>query len=101
MVGTLQDRGLTARLGYYGGGMLGTSGGQKTTDALVSIYLGDSDASMRKKAVEGLFVQGNAKALIDLARKETNPEMKKEIIGKLSLMHSKEALDYMMEILNK
>jgi HEAT repeat protein len=81
--------------------LLGTSGGRKTGDALVSIYQSDSDASMRKKAIEGLFIQGNARALIELARKETNPEMKKEIIGKLSLMHSKEALDYMMEILNK
>jgi HEAT repeat protein len=81
--------------------MLATSGGNKTGDALVSIYQSDSDASIRRKVVEGLFIQGNAKALIDLARKETNPEMKKEIVSKLSLMNSKEAIDYMMEILNK
>jgi hypothetical protein len=56
---------------------------------------------VRKRAIEGLFIQGNAKALIELARKEANPEMKKAIVGRLALMNSKEATDYMMEILNK
>jgi len=51
--------------------------------------------------IQGLFVQGNAKALVDLARKETDPSVKKEIVGKLSVMGSKEATDYLMEILNK
>jgi len=81
--------------------MLGTSGTKKTGDTLVSIYQSDPDPSMRKKAVEGLFIQGNAAALVELARKETNPELKKDLISKLSIMKSKEALDYMMEILNK
>jgi HEAT repeat protein len=81
--------------------MLGTSGAQKTGEVLVSLFETDTDASMRKRALNGLFIQGNVKALIQLAKKETNPEMKKEIVGKLSLMNSKEAIDYMMEILNK
>ncbi len=81
--------------------LLGVSGSQKTGDLLVSIYRNETDASLRKRAIEGLFVQGNAKALIELARKETNPEMKKDIVSKLALMNSKEAQDYMMEILNK
>jgi hypothetical protein len=68
---------------------------------LLSIYQSESDASIRRKAVEGLFIQGNAKALVQLARKESNLDMKKELVSKLSLMKSKEALDYMMEILNK
>ena len=81
--------------------LLGTSGAQKTGDVLIAIYQSDADISLRKKALDGLFIQGNAKALIELARKESNPELKKAIIGKLSLMKSKEAIDYMMEILNK
>ncbi len=81
--------------------LLGVSGSQKTGDLLVSIYQSETDASLRRRALEGLFIQNNAKALIELARKETNPEMKKDIVSKLALMHSKEAQDYMMEILNK
>jgi hypothetical protein len=41
----------------------------------------------------------NAKALVALARRETNPELKKAIISKLSLMRSKEAASYLMEYL--
>jgi HEAT repeat protein len=81
--------------------MLGVMGSQKTGDALVSMYENEKDPSVRKAAIHGLFVQGNAKALIALARKETDPAMKKEIVSKLSLMGSKEATDYLMEILNK
>jgi hypothetical protein len=44
-------------------------------------------------------MQQNAKGLVDLARSETNPEMKKAIVSKLALIHSKESTDYMLEIL--
>ena len=37
----------------------------------------------------------------DLARSESNPELKEEIVKKLALVHDKAATDYMMEILNK
>jgi hypothetical protein len=36
---------------------------------------------------------------VDLARKESDPVMKKSIVQRLSMMHSKEATDYMMELL--
>ena len=38
-------------------------------------------------------------ATIDCARKETDPEMKKTAVRYLSEMRSKEAMDYLMEIL--
>ena len=79
--------------------MLGAMGG--SSDALLPLYASDSDAKVRKEIVRGLFVQNNAKALVELARKETNPEMKREIVRQLSMMHSKDATDYMMELLNK
>ncbi len=36
-----------------------------------------------------------------LAKKETNPQLKRSLIEKMSLMSSPEISDYMMEILNK
>jgi hypothetical protein len=75
--------------------------GPKTAGALTALYASETDLSIRKEAVNGLFIQNNAKVLVELARKETNPELKKEIVNRLSIMHSKEASDYMMEILNK
>ena len=54
---------------------------------------------MREATLKSLFLQQNAKALIELARAEKDPEMKREIIRNLSLVPSKETTDYMMEIL--
>ncbi len=80
---------------------LGVSDSSKSAEVLLSLYQGQSDVSVRRAVIQGLFVQGNAKALIQLASKETDPGMKKEIVGKLAVMRSKEATDYLMEILNK
>ena len=80
---------------------LGVMGRSKTGPALVAMYQQESDAGIKKTIVDGLFVQGNASALVDLARKETDPAMKKQIVSKLAIMQSKEATDYMMELLNK
>ncbi len=74
----------------------------KTGDLLVSIYANaGSNEEIRKEVINGLFVQGNAKALVDLARKETNAQLKRELVSRLSTMKSKEATDYLMELINK
>jgi HEAT repeat protein len=66
---------------------------------LVQIYKADKDPGVKKQIVSTLSMQGNAKALVDLARGETDPGMKKEIVSRLSMMKSKEATDYMLELL--
>ncbi len=80
--------------------MLGVMGHDTAPD-IVALYANARDKSDRRAAIGALFVQGNATALIDLARKETDPEMKRHIVQQLSVMGNKEATDYMMEILNK
>ena len=81
--------------------MLGTVGGQDAINELVSIYNSQNDFETRRHVIRGLFIHGDAKDLVALARKESNPELKKEMVRNLSLMQSKEANDYLMEILNK
>jgi hypothetical protein len=44
-------------------------------------------------------MQNNAAGLVTLARAEKNVEVKKEIVSRLSMMKSKEATDYLMELL--
>jgi HEAT repeat protein len=78
---------------------LGIMGQPRTGDTLVSLYDAEKDTAVRKAVIQGLFIQGNASGLISLAKKETDMELKKEIVGKLSLIKSKEAVDYLMEIL--
>jgi hypothetical protein len=45
--------------------------------------------------------QNAAKQLVDIARKETDPTLKQEAVRDLANMRSKEAQDYMMELLSK
>jgi len=78
---------------------LGLMGADKTGQALNSIYTSDKDPAVRKAVIEALFIQGNAEALVALARKESDPGMKRSIVEKLSLMRSKVATDYLMELL--
>ncbi|HET7619347.1 MAG TPA: HEAT repeat domain-containing protein [Gemmatimonadaceae bacterium] len=81
---------------------LGLMGGKETGDALGQIYAANtSNPEIRKAVIQALFIQGNATALVSLARKEGDIEMKKEIVSKLSLMDDKVAVDYLLEILNK
>jgi hypothetical protein len=51
--------------------------------------------------INALFVQNNAESLVAIARKETDPTLRRELISKLSTMRNKVATDYLLEILNK
>jgi len=75
--------------------------GHRSGDALVSLYASEADHENRKHILNALAGQDNAKALIEIARKETNPELRRNIVQRLSHMRSKEATDYLMELLNK
>ncbi len=78
---------------------LGLMGNKVPGETMVSLYESDRDTQVRKAVLNSLFLQGNGKALVDLARREKDPEMKKEIVSKMALIHSKEVTDYMMELL--
>ena len=51
---------------------LGTMGSQRTGPALVTLYERDGDAAVKRAVINALFVQGNAEALVGLARKESS-----------------------------
>ena len=75
-------------------------GHERTGATLVEIYGADRDPAVRKAVIEGLFLQNHADALVALARKESDPDLKRRIVEKLSLMQgSKVAMDYLMELL--
>jgi HEAT repeat protein len=78
---------------------LGLTGGSRTGELLVNIYETDTNSEVRHAVINALFLQSNAKALVSLARKERDPDLKKSIISKLSIMGSKEAAEYLMEFL--
>jgi tetratricopeptide (TPR) repeat protein len=81
---------------------LGILHADNTGTLLTEIYASaGSNVDIRREVINGLFIQGDAKALVDIARKETDPQLKKELVSRLALMKSKEATDYLMEIINK
>jgi len=80
---------------------LGPMGKSKAGDALPALYAKETDPSLKKDVLNSLFIQGNAGAIIEIAKKETDPSLKREAIQKLSIMHSKEGTDYLIELLNK
>lgn len=75
--------------------------GDRTGPVLLSIYASDPDREIRRQILHALFVQGNVKALIQIARTEKDPELRKQAVSHLSHMGSKEATDFLVELLNK
>jgi hypothetical protein len=80
---------------------LGLVGGQESLTALTGLYNSQASLQTKKKVINALFLHGAGKEMVALARKETNPELKRELIQKMSLISSPEITEYMMEILNK
>jgi TolA-binding protein len=76
-------------------------GGAADKKLLSDIYSASNDRDMKGRLVDALFIQGDARALVDMARKETDPAMRKRIVERLSRMKSKDATDYLMELINK
>jgi len=80
---------------------LGLMGGGLSSKALQDIYAKETDRSLKEEVLNAYFLQGNASALVAIARAEKDPGLKKKAVEKLSLMGSKEGNDYLMELLQK
>jgi tetratricopeptide (TPR) repeat protein len=78
---------------------LGNIRDDQTTATLVSLYGAESDREIKREILNSLRSQGAAKQIIECARKESDPELKRDAVRMLSEMRSKEAMDYLMEIL--
>jgi hypothetical protein len=80
---------------------MGMFGGNGVTGTLTSLYAKEQDQQVKRAAIDALFFHGNADALVGLARSETNPALRRDLVQKLSMMKSPAAIDYLTEILNK
>jgi len=77
---------------------LGVIGGQAE---LQSMYAKETDHGVKEEILNAYFLGGDAKGLIAVAKTEKDPGLKKKAVEKLSLMGSKEANEYLMELLQK
>ena len=81
---------------------LGNTRGDKSGDALALLYSTESDKSVKAQIIRTLGTSGAGKQLVDVTRGEKDPELKKEGIQWLGQMrNSKEATDYLMELISK
>ncbi len=79
---------------------LGVSG-EEAVPALLGLYRSEADREVKKQVLEALFINDAVKELIEIARAESDPELKRRAVEKISLIGSKEAKDFLMEILKK
>lgn len=80
---------------------LGLIHSEESAKALQGIYAKETDRDVKEEVLNAFFLQGNAAAIVAIARSEKDPQLKKTAVSKLSIMHSKEATDYLMELLQK
>jgi len=78
---------------------LGNIKADRTGQTLVDLYGSDQDRESRRAVLSALSNQNNAEALVAIARKETNGEMKLEIVRKIADLapRNKAAMDFLME----
>jgi hypothetical protein len=74
-------------------------GSTAKTDSLKALYTADAPYEIKREIQNALVAQRNAATLVELARAEKDPAMKREIVAKLTSMNSKEATDYLLELL--
>lgn len=80
---------------------LGLGGSPQALAALTGLYQGARDRNASDAVIQALFLHGSAQELVALARKETDPQLKEDIVQKLSLMHSPIATAYLEEMLKQ
>jgi HEAT repeat protein/TolA-binding protein len=79
---------------------LGSIKTERATQLLTELYSANEDINSRKAVASALGNQGNAAALIAIARKETNQTMKLELVRRITDLASRDkaAMDYLMEL---
>jgi len=71
------------------------------TDVLANLYQSESNVELKRSILDALAGHGDGKDLVALARHEADPKLKREAVERLSTMDSKEAKNYMLELLGK
>jgi tetratricopeptide (TPR) repeat protein len=80
---------------------LGIASGDAAAGTLKRIYEVENDRELRSAVLDALAIQGNARELIAIARNETDPELRRDVVRHLSMMGSEEATAYLLELLEE
>lgn len=80
---------------------LGVVGGPRAGQELARLYEEQSDREIKQAVMQGLFVMGDTRELIRIARVESDRELKTEAVRFLSMMDTPESREYMLELLDE
>jgi HEAT repeat protein len=80
---------------------LGISEGAEASKALRQMYGEFSGTDDKRKVVEALMIQDDAKTLLELFRAEKDPAMKKAILQQLSVMDDPDATRAILDVLGE
>lgn len=73
--------------------------GRNSEKFLLEMYRSEADFGVKKEVLNAFFLQGNSTRLVEIARAEKDPQLRKEAVHWLSLTNSKESRDFMLELL--
>jgi hypothetical protein len=68
-------------------------------ETMATLYTSEQDPQVKRSIINHLANQRNAKGLVDVFRKESNIDLKKDILQRLQNMHTAEANELFLEIL--
>jgi len=69
-------------------------------EELWQLYQKETATDVKKRIIQAMFVGGNVERLIDLAKTEKNPELRRAAVRNLGIMGSKRATEALVEIYN-
>ena len=79
-----------------------SAGRERSGTILQEMYAKETSADAKRAIIQALRAQDDAEGLVAIARRETDPRLKEQIVRALSTMtKSKAALEYLMELINK
>jgi tetratricopeptide (TPR) repeat protein len=75
--------------------------GMQAETELAAMYKTETNKELKMTIIHSLMGQGGAKQLVDLAKTETDPELKRAIVRDLTNIKSKDAEDYLEDLIKK
>lgn len=80
---------------------LGVSGGERSGTILAELYQTAASQEERRQIIEALFIQNNVPALVEIIQSESDTQLKRMALERLSLLGSDEAVDFLIEALQE
>ena len=74
---------------------------KQTGSALVALYAAEGNVGVRQAVLDAFTAQDNCPALVQIAKTEKDPRMRRALIERLGAIACKEATDFLLGILDK